>query len=829
MTLRDCIQTAMDAGEIDRQSASKLTGLHDELAAEAARFGFVDDAAITAKLAAAVKADNLLRKHRELLQLKAVDRIRLELTRAIEAGVPLGKAARLLIENFGEAPYRSAVEIKRSIVGLARAEMADVMNRFQRGWLTGMTPNRADLENLAREAQGQGTADARAAAMAEAWRSVSEYLRQRFNAAGGAIGKLENYFPHSHNAAAIWKAGRESWKDFARQHFDRARMLDPLTGEPFTDVGWERQLDRLFDRMTTAGDVDLEPSFARGGQAMASRHADHRFIAFKDADAWLAYDRQFGGGNPFVAMLDYIDTMARDIALMETLGPNPASTVKWLTDIIAKDRAQQAARQGGKQAGGVTPFTQWEEKLLSDLYDDVSGAAHVVRGSQLGADISSNLRNWQTASKLGGAILSSINDLGNQAWARAFAGLSGTPLVSAIADTTAAFGRGSRDEALRAGLATERVLAVMTREAQRLGVADGARWSQWLADRTLTLSGLTGFTRAEREAFGLRFLSDVTERRGLDWAGLQAEHPRFRATLERYGLNEGDWEAVRALDPGPGGIIRPADVARAGKREAAERLLGMILMETEFATLNRVHRVYAGENMLAMNMNGERGTTAGELKRHMMSLKGYTLMVTQLQAIRAGQVAAASGSRMAGGAYFAGWFVTMALLGGLAVQLKEMARGKDPRDMTDPRFWGEAALQGGGLGIMGDFIRSETNRIGDGFGSTLMGPALSTISPVTDILVTAPLQMAFTDKSPNIGRQARRLLSNNTPVVPFYLRAAYERAILDRLQSIADPQAQRAWRDQIRRTKQDYNQDWFWQPGDTMPERGPDLGAALGQ
>jgi hypothetical protein len=434
----------------------------------------------------------------------------------------------------------------------------------------------------------------------------------------------------------------------------------------------------------------------------------------------------------------------------------------------------------------------------------------------------------QTSTKLSGAILSSVNDLANQTWARQFAGMTDTPLITAISDTVKALGSGTRDEALRAGLATERVLTIFQREAQRLQVADGARWSQWLADRTLTYSGLTAFTRAEREGFGLRFLSDVTERRALDWQGLKAEHPRFAATFERYGLNEADWNAVRAIDPGPGGIIRPNDVARAGNREAGERMLGMVLMETEFATLQRVHRVYAGENLVALNMNGERGTTAGELKRSMMQLKGYTLMVTQMQAIRAGQVAAETGSRAAGAGYFAGWFLSMTLLGGLAVQLKEMNRGKDPRDMTDPRFWGEAALQGGGMGIMGDFIRAETNRVGGGLAETIMGPMLGSISPVLDLAITTPLQM-MNDKEVNPGRQVRRLLSNNTPVIPFYLRTAYERGILDRLQEIADPKAKQAFRDQLRKSRDEYNQDWFWEPGSPQPARAPDLSAAFGE
>lgn len=827
MSLRDCIQTALDGGAIDKGSAVKMTNLYDDLAADAARLGLVDDVAITRTVGETIKADNLLRRHRELLTIKALDAIKVDVIKAQGVGKSVADAAVLLLENFGEAPFRSVVDIRKSIANIARAEMADVLNRFERTWTTGRTPNRADLDNLVREIHGHGTGDPRAKAMAEAWAGQAEYLRQRFNAAGGAIGKIDNYLPHSHDAAALWRAGKDAWQKVAMERFDRAKMLDPLTKQPFTDTGWQHQLERLYDRIVTGGDVNLEPSFAAGGQALASRHADHRFIQFKSADDWLAYDAEFGTGNPFVAMMDYVDTMARDIALMERLGPNPASMIRYLQDMIAKERATEAAAQGGKASGGINPLTKAPEKLLQDVYDDVSGAAYVVRGSMALANASSNLRNVVSSAKLGGAVLSSLTDLGNQSWARAFAGMSGSPLITPLTDTINAFRGSTRDELLRAGLATDRVLTVMQREASALGVTDGAGWSQWMADRTMTWSGLTGLTRALREGFGLRFLSDITEMRGLDWAAMKTEWPGYRAMFERYGLNEADWNAVRNVAPAEGGIIRPTDVARGGQREAAERLLGMIAQETEFATLQRVHRVYGGDNMLSINMTGERGTTAGELKRHMMSLKGYSLMVFKMQTIRAGQVAASTGSRAAGGAYFAGWFMTMTLLGGMVIQLKEMARGKDPRDITDPQFWGEAGFQGGGLGIMGDFIRSETNRVGGGVAETIMGPTLGSVSPILDLAITTPLQM-MNDKEPNAGRQVRRFLSNNTPMLPFYLRLGYERAILDRLQEALDPKAKQAFRDQIRKSQNDYGQDWWWQPGDREPERGPDLGAALG-
>ena len=39
------------------------------------------------------------------------------------------------------------------------------------------------------------------------------------------------------------------------------------------------------------------------------------------------------------------------------------------------------------------------------------------------------------------------------------------------------------------------------------------------------------------------------------------------------------------------------------------------------------------------------------------------------------------------------------VMGALALQIGDLAMGRDPQDMTTPEFWGRAAMKGGGFGI----------------------------------------------------------------------------------------------------------------------------------
>ena len=60
--------------------------------------------------------------------------------------------------------------------------------------------------------------------------------------------------------------------------------------------------------------------------------------------------------------------------------------------------------------------------------------------------------------------------------------------------------------------------------------------------------------------------------------------------------------------------------------------------------------------------------------------------------------------------------ISMMVMGGLAYQMKEIAKGRDPIDITTPGFWGKAFAQSGGAGIFGDFLSADVNRFGGGPG-----------------------------------------------------------------------------------------------------------------
>lgn len=841
MSVKDCLDSAHTQGEITREERDAMRRLYDELLAH---YGSAD--AAKAEMVARLMRQAAHGKRQALLAEDARSNIEGFLLGYRNArGEPDPAAALVaLLEHNGQvrmpAGMSSVAGREKAITGLAMAKLEGLLNEFRRTAVLGQTRSTARLDNLVREARGEGTGDAAAAALAKAWSETADWLRQRFNAAGGAIGRLENWgLPQVHDRAALLARGLEAWVADITPRIDLARMQHPLTGKAMTAGDLDASLRWIWRNITSDGWAEREATAQkRGLGAVSGQRADHRFLVFKSADDWLAYNRDYGGGaDPFAAMMSHVRGMARDIAAMEVLGPNPAAMLTYMQNFVTRQAALKAAgdgaavfaatsrsgRQlalGGSWAHTADPqdYARQVVKLSQDMFDLQRGAAGAVVNQRV-ADVFGTVRSLNVASKLGGAALSAVTDVGFQNMARHFAGL---PVADTWGGYLKAFRAGDRREAVAAGLILDTAIHVLHREARWSGGMDGPAWSQYLADRTIAWSGLQAFTQAGRHAFGLSFMATLKTHAGAEFGALPAN---LRRTLQRYGLEASDWDAARAVATDPH-FLKPADIERAHAgtdleaRRVGDRVLEMILQETEYAvpqgTLKAQASAYGGLR---------RGTVRDEFWRSAGQFKMFGISVAMLQAERVLNTALEDGA-WRGAGYAASLLIVTTLYGALAMQLKEIAKGRDPRPMAGEhaaKFWGGALLQGGGLGIYGDFLASETNRVGGGLARTVAGP---TADVAASVLALGPgnLSQAIRGEKTNTGRELVRFLGQNTPGGSlWYLRAAYERVVLDRLQRAADPQAWQAFRNQVNKQRKEFGNDFWWQPGEAAPRRGPAL------
>lgn len=821
MSLKNCLDLAVRDKVLSKDDALDLATRYDQLVAAHAIDGTAD-AKVRAKasLAAELRADAAEAKRRTLLQAATISRVDADIRsyRTATGKEDLAEGAIALIEHYGQgAPYSSVEGRRKSITGMAHARMADAISTFERTWLAGRTPNRAKLDNVVREAFGEATGDPVAKGLASAWTETAEWLRQRFNRAGGNIGKLENWgLPQAHNAVALLKAGKAEWKRQIGGLLDVSRMRNPASGAPFNPDDLDGALDAVWDNIVTDGWKSRMPQArATGRGALARQHAEHRFLVFRDAASWASYQRDFGEGDPFAAMMGHINMMARDVAALEVLGPNPGATMAWLKQAVGKEVALKKAGQGGRVAGFASVA---ESKIytLENMWAMVRGGGESPANGKV-ANLFAGTRNWITASVMGSAIVSSVpTDPVYQMIARRMAGL---PMSRALFDIVRSIGPTKRHQAVRMGLILDSAMHTFSTQARYMGTLSGPQWTRWLADRTLTYSGLTPWTQGAKHAFGLAFMGELGERAK---QGFDRLPPRLRETMERYGFTAGEWDKMRSAalhEPEPGAtFLRPHEIS-AVDEGLALKLLEMVHTETEYAVPSGTLRGRA-----ALIRGTRAGTLWGEVSRSFAMFKSFPVTFAMLYGARAWREAAASPAR--GAAYAGAVLLTTTMGGMMAMWVKDLLAGKDPRPIGDTpgamaKFGGAAILQGGGLGIFGDFMFSDVNRYGGGLKNTLTGPVVERGSNLLDLTIGNLVQLGKGEETGFV-EEARQMINGNIPGSSlWYLKLGYQRVVMDQLELLADPNANRQFKRRQRDWEKDFGGDMWWRPGETAPDRMP--------
>jgi len=822
MSFRDCINKAERDGDITPEQAARSREIfadeHEQLRADLGDEGALDEAARRAFQR--MEADALQARRQVRLQQKANRRI---LDHVLGADDPAAAAADI-IEHFGARSWSSVTQRYHAVRGRAHGLMSEVILRFERD-LKGETRNRAQLDNMVRELFGTDTGDASARELARAWSESAEWLRRRFNAAGGAVAKREDWgLPQKHDSRAIRQVSLDEWIAYVTPRLDRARMVDDLTGLPPSAEALHRRLVEAYSSITTDGWASRPLAGRKGASKLANQRQDPRFLVFRDADAWLEYQGRFGHADSFAAMMEHVDSLARDIASVEILGPNPTAQLRQVNDVVMANAAISDAVDGGVSH---TDHARGRLKLMNDMYEMHSGSAFSPVDGRLSRWVGT-LASLKVSAQLGSAMLSAISDLGFGKMARQMAGLPERVPLEKIVRLMARGEGADKRAAISLGLVAEGAANLALGQTRYAGDFVGHEWARRLSDLTLRWSLLSPWTQAGRWSFGMEFMSYAAGQRGKAFNDLDAP---FRETLERHGFDVGTWDAVRAADlyePRPGsGFLRPDEIAarpgtdREISESLADRWLEMIQTETEYAVPTASLR---GRSYL---VSGNRpGTLVGTVLRSLAMYKSFPVTVMLLYGGRTARVAAQAGTVMAG-RFAAKALITTTVLGALALQLKEISKGRDPRPMGSPEFWGAAVLQGGGLGIFGDFLGSDVNRFGGGLAPTIAGPLGQLADDVRRLTIGNAMQFAA-DEETNIGAELRRFIGANTPGGSlWYLRLGYDRLVLDELQKAIDPDAWDSFARTEGRYARDRGQRYWWRPGERAPERAPDPLAAL--
>lgn len=720
-------------------------------------------------------------------------------------------AVRAMMDNDVNAPYANVETGAERIELQSHAGLKDFLNRHSRDFL-GRARDKAGMNDIVRELHGAATGNPVAREFSAAIAAVFETLRRRFNAAGGAIARLEGWgMPHAHDALRVRKAGYERWSADIKEEIDVPRMVDPETGGGFTPETLEEALRGAYAAIRSNGLIGEAGS--GGGSSLANRRADHRFFVFKDGDAWLRYQAKYGSGDPFTAIMGHIRGMSKDISMMERFGPNPDATVKWLLDSADRIEAQGTRERPGAISGS-SGGRHRTEKLWRYIKGEFNAPVFpegpiAEKVGMAGVRILAGTRDLIAAAWLGSAPLSAISDINTQMLARRFNGLPQTGVLKSYLRMLDPTNPKHRDRAIRLGLGARDKSRALTGLSRYMGETHGPEITSIIADDVLRISGLNKFTEAGQRGFGDDFLRELGGERGNAFDQLEPDH---RTAMERYGIDAATWEKIRTAAPYVEDGVEYLDWQTIDRR-AADRLMDMVLGETQSA-------VQASTASARARMVADRpGTITGELSRNIFQFKSFGVSLLMGQAQRIASLP--PGQRWVYGAQF---LVGMTMFGAIALQMREIAKGRDPRPMESGEFWMDALVQGGGLGIFGDLFGGFNN---DRIGSVLAFTAGPIGTLGEDIKQNVLADWKAEDEDEHKGRHGVRLAQRYTPGTNlWYARLMFERLIWNNLAEMTDPDYQDGF-DRLEQTAEDQGQGLWWRPGESAPEAAPDLAAAL--
>ncbi len=698
----------------------------------------------------------------------------------------------------GNSVDAQAHAIPRQILGPMVADLRKegLLGAIRGGFFTGR--DRAFDADVARELwrlrdpQAPGSGNRFAEKTAGILHTAQESARAMQNEAGAWIGQAEHYITRqNHDMLKVRDAGFPAWRDDIMPRLDAStfdRLENPADVEPLLKNIWSNLASGLHETSTVG---TLEP-FAGPGN-LAKRISQERVLHFKSADDWLAYNDRFGHGGVLDGVVHGIEKAGRDVALMRNLGTNPEAMFRgWVGGLSERMRDAGDVAGANKLAGSVA-----EGGWKSNVLDVVTGKANLPANATL-ARIGDTVRTMQQLAKLGGVAISSFNDLAVNA---AVLRHNGVPLLESYGRQVRGFlpqGEGAREVADTLAVGVDGLLRnIMSRFKSDDGALGKMSRTVELFHR---LNFMTWYSDALHSAVGLTLTNNLGRNAERAFGDLPG---RMQTTLRRYGIEQAEWDAMRPH----------AALAADGAMHLLPSELPDATLSTKLATYvtdqlrEGMHEPRASDRAV-VTWGTQKGTVAGELVRLMMQFKNYPLTFARRSL---GREFTRDGVDVMGAAHL---IVASTMLGYASMTLKDLAKGREPRDPQDAAGYSKAVLaamtQGGGLGIYGDFLFGEANRMGGGLVGSLAGPTAGTLEQAHQ-LFQAIRDGAF-DKSgahaeTDIFGKGIELAKNNAPLINlFYTRAALDHFIFFRLQEAANPGYLRRYEANVKRQ----NDQTFW-------------------
>jgi len=701
--------------------------------------------------------------------------------RAILVGIQdFGKGSRRSIGNDQAALEE---EFMTNLFTDLKKAGGNALDAFQNGKL--------DIE-VYRELAGENTGVKDAKVIAEIVKKHNEHVRTILNNLGANIGKLDDWITRQYHdpdkligaagrSITDWKQHQSAWREIIKPLLDLERTFGGAKNiDEILDDMWLKLRSGVFFK-----NDGLDAVY--GSQSIVKKLSEGRVLHFKNADARFKYDQKFGNPRLRESVVHGLQLSARNIGIMNSFGTKPEANFKRMLKILEVHFAKINPKLDGK-----FKFEKFKNEFM-----EVDGSVYQVDNA-MGAKIGMALRFFQGTGKLGFATISSFADLATYMTESRFQGRGlFTGLAEALGQLT---GLGRNKVALDVlGVMSNTTIGVMNQKFSGRGDMTGKFAS--LSNKFYQLNALNWWVSNLKSAMTVGVARLYGMKRSLTFDKLSA---REQNILTMYGIDNGKWNMLRSISAleADGKTYITAEKIDEISIESIDSYLGRKVSKREADNFRQDLHISYRNLLLDRAMHGtpepdaavradlnrgwKRGTVEGELMRFFTQFKSFPVAIYQKvigRELRGYNPANESvGRNRATG--LASMVIFGTMMGYLSMTVKDLLKGKSPRDMNKLENWGAAFVQGGGMGIYGDFLYSELkNGYGGSLQETAMGPAFADLSKFI-----ASFTHLINGDMKKFGKSNYSILEGNTPFLNlFYTKAAYDYLIGYHIKEFLDP------------------------------------------
>ena len=622
------------------------------------------------------------------------------------------------------------------------------------------------------------------------------------------------------------KAHMEQWKQ------DAARLFDDMTydGREVTPEYLEATF-QLLAGYKVPRERDLLGGQYRELPGEAFRISNRsRKLKPRGPDEWVEYQEKYGNANFLESFMSELQSAARSLGTMEVYGPGAEYT-----------RAAIHAAVGVRLVGMDAVKFQAARNKLENQWKAVTGMVNIPANEMI-ASVDSGFRSLLRMGLMGSATLSQVSDFTNIARMRALrfnrgaAGIWGEQMAQ-LGDFLRAVKAPEQRKALLDAWGAD-MDATVSGLVQRYEAGDAGGFISDASAKVFVLNGMNWLTRNNKHGAILGFAHFMAGETRKAWEDME---PTFREYLQQYDVKPEEWEFIRKAEQiaedgrnyvTPEGLARVPDedilahlesqgfvwnknrdgsatidepTVQRRRKHAADQYRRdlqnkMIGLASDFA--NTSMKEPGADARRVMTQGTQAGTALGVGVRMFMTLKSFAIS-SMMQDWQIEMHGRSTDPRAKVRAFEKSHFVATAntilaltAAGYLSYMLKGWSKGiarpslvdkegdQDrvlPFDLPafDDRVLVASLLQGGALGIYGDFLLAEQNRMGGGLLATMSGPQIATLEQL--FKVYTDLRTKGINDPGRLGNEVANLGKKLIPGVNMFSNLWYSRAIMDQL------------------------------------------------